>query len=152
MSSHVHRETVPRGALIAAGLLIAGTIVVAALARTTGAGTVHLSDSVAVATRDVRFTDESNGAVGVWDASGTRLAELAPGTNGFARGVLRGLARERRRQGIGTQPVFRLTRWADGRLTLDDPATSRHVDLDVFGPTNVAAFARLFSDVAAERP
>jgi putative photosynthetic complex assembly protein len=126
--------------------------VVAALARTTGVGTVRLPDGVAVATRDVRFTDEADGAVGVWDASGTRLASLAPGTNGFARGVLRGLARERRREGIGTQPVFRLIRWADGRLTLDDTATARHVDLDVFGPTNVAAFARLLADGTTERP
>jgi putative photosynthetic complex assembly protein len=152
MSGHVHRETVPRGAIIAAGCLIAGTIVLAALARTTGAGTVHLSDSVAVATRDVRFTDEPDGSVGVWNAAGARLTSLAPGTNGFARGVLRGLARERRRENIGTQPVFRLTRWADGRLTLDDTATGRHVDLDVFGPTNVAAFARLFADDTPVRP
>ena len=68
---------------------------------------------------------------------------LAPGTNGFVRGVLRGLVRERRADRVGPQPPFRLTRWADGRLSLDDPSTGRHVDLEVFGPTNSGAFAQI---------
>ena len=38
---------------------------------------------------------------------------------------------------------FRLTRYADGRLALDDPSTGAHVELRAFGPTNEAAFARL---------
>jgi putative photosynthetic complex assembly protein len=66
---------------------------------------------------------------------------LQPGTNGFVRGVLRGLVRERRAERIGPAPPFRLTRWADGRLSLDDPSTGRHVDIEVFGPTNAGAFA-----------
>ena len=61
------------------------------------------------------------------------------------RGVLRGLARDRRADGIGRSPPFRLTRWADGRLSLDDPATGRHVDLEVFGPTNAGAFAEILT-------
>ncbi len=55
--------------------------------------------------------------------------------------MLRGLARERRARQVGTAPPFRLTRWADGRLSLDDVETGRHVDLEVFGPTNAGAFA-----------
>ncbi len=38
---------------------------------------------------------------------------------------------------MGAETPFRLTRWSDGRLSLDDPATDRHVDLEAFGPTNV---------------
>lgn len=152
MSSHVHHETVPRGALLGAGALVVGTVVLAALARLTGVGTVHVPPSAPVASLDLRFTDEADGSVGVWNAAGGRAGSFAPGTNGFARGVLRGLARERHRESIGTAPPFRLTRWADGRLTLDDPATRRHVDLDVFGPTNVAAFARLIDDNSPARP
>jgi putative photosynthetic complex assembly protein len=68
---------------------------------------------------------------------------LQPGTNGFVRGVLRGLVRERRADHVGAAPPFRLTRWADGRLSLDDPSTGRHVDLEVFGPTNAGAFAQI---------
>jgi putative photosynthetic complex assembly protein len=70
---------------------------------------------------------------------------LPPGTNGFVRGVLRGLARERRRQEIGQQPPFRLTLWDDGRLSLEDETTGRRIELEAFGPTNLAAFARLLA-------
>ncbi len=38
---------------------------------------------------------------------------------------------------------FRLSAWSDGRLTLEDPATGRAVDLEAFGPTNEATFVRL---------
>ena len=62
---------------------------------------------------------------------------VAPGTNGFLRGVLRGLARERKLERSAIEPPFRLTRWADGRLSLEDPATGRRIDdLEAFGPTN----------------
>ena len=76
---------------------------------------------------------------------------LPPGTNGFIRGVLRGLARDRKLQRIGTEPPFRLTRWVDGRLSLDDPATGRRIELGAFGPTNAAAFAGLLYDRSASR-
>jgi putative photosynthetic complex assembly protein len=54
---------------------------------------------------------------------------------------LRGLARDRRADHVGIAPPFRLTHWANGRLSLDDPSTGRHIDLEVFGPTNAGAFA-----------
>jgi putative photosynthetic complex assembly protein len=38
---------------------------------------------------------------------------------------------------------FRLALHADGRLTLEDPATSRTIELQAFGPANSGAFARL---------
>ena len=65
------------------------------------------------------------------------------GANGFLRGTLRGLARERKRQGVGAEQPFRLIGRADGRLTLEDPATGRRVDLESFGPTNAAVFAQM---------
>jgi putative photosynthetic complex assembly protein len=93
---------------------------------------------------EINFVDRSNGAIEVYSPGrAAPIDTLLPGSEGFIRGVLRGLARERRAEGVGTQPWFRLTRWADGRLSLDDPSTGRHVDLEVFGPQNSAAFARL---------
>jgi putative photosynthetic complex assembly protein len=59
---------------------------------------------------------------------------------------LRGLARERRRSGIGSDIPFELVAHTDGRLTLKDPATARRVDLESFGPTNLMEFARLLRD------
>jgi hypothetical protein len=39
----------------------------------------------------------------------------------------------------------------DGRLTLEDPATGRRMDLSAFGPSNAAVFARVLSNSTAAR-
>jgi putative photosynthetic complex assembly protein len=59
------------------------------------------------------------------------------------RGTLRGLARDRRMRDLGPEAPFRLVSWTDGRLTLDDTATGRRLDLLAFGQTQAEAFARL---------
>jgi putative photosynthetic complex assembly protein len=61
---------------------------------------------------------------------------------------MRGLARERRQHSIGAAPPFRLTLWRNGMLSLVDTATGRTVELDGFGPTNRAAFARFLKGAA----
>jgi hypothetical protein len=38
-----------------------------------------------------------------------------------------------------------LIRWADGRLSLRDPQTSRELALEPFGPTNTDVFKRLLT-------
>jgi len=132
----------PRGLLLGAGGLVISSLVIVGLARLTGYAPAQPPASAVVERYDLRFEDRADGAVLVYDSASDRLAYiLAPGTNGFVRGVLRGLVRERRAEHIGPAPPFRLTRWADGRLSLDDPSTGRHVDLEVFGPTNAGAFA-----------
>ncbi|MGI4875884.1 MAG: photosynthetic complex assembly protein PuhC, partial [Janthinobacterium lividum] len=71
-------------------------------------------------------------------------AVLPHGTNnGFIRGVLRGMARDRLMRGVGKAPPFRLTLFGDGALTLFDPSTGRNVELGSFGPTNKQSFADL---------
>jgi putative photosynthetic complex assembly protein len=136
----------PRPALVAAGVLVAGTIVLAAAGRITGAAN---SDPTApmVASRDLLFEDRPNGAVAVFDASDPRapIAMVAPETNGFLRATMRGLARQRLRQDASRAVPFRLTEWADGRLTLEDPTTGRKVEMEAFGITNEEAFARLLT-------
>ena len=77
----------------------------------------------AVQSRTLHFADRNDGAVEVTDADRHIVAVLPPGTNGFARGVMRGLARARKLEDVGQEPPFVLTRWADGRLSLDDPST-----------------------------
>ena len=137
-------EQVPRGALIAAGVLIAMTIVLALTARLSGVGVTRQPDVAVVSAVDVYFADRPDGAVVVTRApDGREVGVLAPGTNGFARSTLRGFVRERKRSNIDGSMPFTLTRWADGRLSLADRATARHVDLDAFGPTNAEAFAKL---------
>jgi putative photosynthetic complex assembly protein len=136
----------PRGALIGAALLLAFTVTSAAISRISGLGTVQMPESAAVEIRPLRFEDMRDGSIQVTDArTGQVATSVEPGTNGFIRGTLRGLARERKRQGIGIEPPFILTRWADGRLSLEDPTTGRVIALDAFGPTNGEAFAQLLT-------
>jgi putative photosynthetic complex assembly protein len=107
-------------------------------------------DTAAMIYRDLRFHDREDGAVTAQDpATGLVVAVFAPGTNGFVRATLRGLARERKR-GAGTPEIpFRLTAWSDGRLVLEDPVTGRKIDLRAFGPTNAGAFATLLRNGSA---
>ena len=138
---HVEQK-LPRGAIVGAGGLVIASLLLVGVARLTGYKPAQPPVSSVVDSYDLRFEDRADGAVLIYDTADNQLADtLEPGTNGFVRGVLRGLVRERRADHIGPTPPFRLTRWADGRLSLDDPSTGRHVDLEVFGPTNAGAFA-----------
>lgn len=145
--AHQHDIHVPRLALIGAGLLIAITIGLAGLSR---AGfitveTVEKADGT-VAARDLYFRDREQGGIEVLSAeTGSVLTVFEPGTNGFARGVLRGLVRERRAVGAGTNIPFRLVKFNDGRLNLIDPVTGQQVELVSFGATNLNVFGSLLT-------
>ena len=144
--AHESHGQVPRGALLGAALLVGLTLVLATTARMTDIGATRITEVPAVAAVDVRFADQADGSVSVTRVPDLTVSgALAPRTYGFARSTIRGLVRERRRENIGAEPPFRLTRWADGRLSLSDPATGRKIELDVFGPTNVAVFATLLT-------
>ncbi len=149
---HEHADRpFPRGVLIGAGLLLALSVALAAASRWTGIGQLEDPVSATVERLAIGFEDRSDGSVTVFAVDdGREVARLAPGTNGFIRSVVRGLARERRARGIGSEPAFWLTRRADGRLSLDDPSTGRSVELGAFGPTNAEAFADLL--VAGRTP
>lgn len=135
----------PRYALVGAGCLIAVAILAAIVGRLIGPENAGVPGEVLVASREVRFEDRADGAVVVREADGTVLEVLAPGTNGFARSVLRGFARERMRRDVGQEPPFRLARWDDGRVTLEDPSTGRRAELNAFGSSNVAVFAQMLT-------
>jgi len=145
VQDHEH-PTVPRPALLGAGALVLVTLVLASVSRWTDLGATRLPDARVVVSVDLRFTDRADGAIVVSRAADGRIVEvIAPGTNGFTRGALRGLARERRRSNGDITPPFRMTRWSDGRMSLADPVTGRRIELDVFGPTNAAAFAQILT-------
>ena len=145
--THADPSEVARGPLFAVGGLLLATLVSVTAVRITGIGVVHATEAPAVATRDFRFEDQSDGSIKVFEAAHGHLLEtVAPGTNGFLRGTMRGLARERHRRGIGAEPPFRMVGHADGRLTLEDPATGRRVDLGSFGPTNGAVFGKIMNE------
>ena len=139
----------PRAPLFALGALLLATVVGVAAVRLTGVGIVRVPDAAAVTVREFRFEDRPDGSIVVLDASGRQLVDtVAPGTNGFLRGTMRGLARERMRQGVSRDLPFRMVGHSDGRLTLEDPGTGRRVDLGSFGPTNAAVFAQIMASPA----
>lgn len=157
--AHSHENTVPRPALVLAGALVAitvaltGLVRVGVLPREAVPAVERAKDGVAsVAVRHLVFADRADGAVVVQDSDrGATLAVLV-GENdggGFVRGVMRGMARERRMNGIGPARPFELTQWANGALTLRDPATGRAIELGSFGATNRAAFARFLQPATA---
>jgi putative photosynthetic complex assembly protein len=146
MRQAIHEPVVPRGWLLAAAALVLFALAAVTTVRVTGVGGVHMTLPAAVESRDLQFEDGEGGAVLVFDASDHRLVDtLAPGSNGFIRVVMRGLARERRLGDIGAQPPFRLTRYAGGQITLTDTSTGKQIDLGAFGSSNAEAFARLMN-------
>lgn len=140
----------PRAPLRGAVALVLVTLAAVAFVRITGVGAATSPLPPVVAERELRFEDRPTGGVAVYDARDGALVEvLAPGGDGFVRGALRSMARERRSHGIGSGPAFRLAVHADGRLTLEDLATGRRIDLAAFGPTNAGAFARFLKSGAS---
>jgi putative photosynthetic complex assembly protein len=137
---------VPRPALIAAGLLILVTIVLAGAARLTGMGRTQLGtpgDGARV--REIAFATAPADEIRIVDAaSGAPIAVYEAGKGGFVRGSLRALRYERERRGLTLESApYRLVEWRNGRLTLDDPATGYHVELNAFGAGNVEAYRAL---------
>ncbi len=135
---------VPKPALYMAAALATFVILLAASARLFGFGAFRAQPAPVVAERLLRFEDTRAGGIRVIDAAtNVEATTLPPGTNGFLRGALRALSRERRMGGIGSTPAFRLVRYADGRIVLHDPATTQQVTISSFGPTQVASFDAL---------
>ena len=144
------RPIIPPSVVVAAGLLMLFTIVVAGVSRYTGAYHIAMPPSAVVASRDLLFADQRDGGVLVTDATtGARVALVEPKTGGFLRGIMRGLVREHRLNDQVAGSAFRLTRWADGRLSIADPATGESFVLGAFGPTNEAAFSVLLPNQGA---
>lgn len=137
-------STTPIVPLVAMAALVLSCLVGVSAVRLTGLSTVQQADAATLSMRQLRFEDRADGSIAVLDAdSGSLLATVAPGTNGFLRSAMRGLVRERKRQGLGPETPFELLGRVDGRLTLVDPGTGRRIDLESFGTTNSAVFAQL---------
>lgn len=150
--SHDHADpNVPRPVLYAAAGIMALSIGLAYAGRQMGVGVVRFEDTREVASALLRFVDRPDGAVVVVDArTGAEVTVVPPASNGFVRGVLRGLGRTRKLESLGPDGAFRLVRWADGRLSIEDPETHRSVDFGAFGTTNAQAFVAIFD--ASQRP
>jgi putative photosynthetic complex assembly protein len=142
-------DSFPRWVLYCAGGLIAFSLISVGLVRITGNGPDQRMAATALE-RSLRFEDRTDGGVAVVDGRSGALLTVLHGEQGFVRGTLRALARERHARGLGAAQPFTLMARADGGVTLYDPATQQKVDLDSFGPTNVAEFSRFLAMAPAD--
>jgi putative photosynthetic complex assembly protein len=142
LGGKVAPDTFPRWVLLFAGAILALALIAVGLVRITGNGPDQLA-AATTAERFLRFEDAPDGSVTVIDHSTGQPVTVLRGEQGFVRGALRALTRERFSRGIGAQPPFQLIARTDNRLTLFDPATGQRIDLESFGPTNAGIFARL---------
>lgn len=153
MTATHHKESVPKPALYAGIGIVLLSLTAAALGSYVDVGSVREPSAVVVVEqRDLRFEapqglDALAGDVAVLDAaSGAVAVNLSSEGDGFIRGVLRALARDRALRGLPTDAAdTRLTLWADGRLSLRDLATEAEVELTSFGADNRRAFERLLN-------
>ncbi len=93
--------------------------------------------------RQLSFVGQSNGDIAVLDVATKQEVARFQGEQGFLRGSLRALNRERKRSGMNPDLPFQLTGHVDGRITLLDTATGQRLSLESFGPTNSAVFSQL---------
>lgn len=153
MAKFQYRARIPTPILIGAGFMVVTAMVFASVSKRLPAGTERpvwapapISAVVEEETRDLRFEDRPDGSVAVIDADqNTAIATFEPGTNGFARVVLRGMAKERIGMGGNENQAFRLRRTEEGGLALGDLATGREIHLTAFGEASLAAFEYLMT-------
>ena len=125
------------------GAVLATTLAAVAWETHSSRGVIA-SETPAIAWQQtLRFEDRPSGAVAVLDAaSGKEIAQFQ-GEQGFLRGTLRAMARERHSRGLGSEAPFLLMGHVDGRVTLRDTATGERLNLESFGPTNSAVYSQL---------
>lgn len=154
MRAPVHSEILGSGpgpVLLGAGGFLAFALLAVLAGRWAPAPTPPTVQARPAAALAFRAEDRDDGSIALREAGSARVvATIRPGEDGFIRGTLRGLAQARQREGLGPEEPFRLLRYADGRLALDDAATGRHVALQAFGQTNAAAFGRILQDAQRE--
>ena len=136
----------PPNILIILGTVMVLSVLLAGFGRARGYAD-SAPTAAPVSARELLFRDRPDGAVLIYDVKNPTapIDVVAPETNGFLRATMRGLARQRLRQDADRDVPFRLTQWADGRLTLEDPVTGRRVEMEAFGIDNEKVFAALLT-------
>jgi putative photosynthetic complex assembly protein len=142
-------DSFPRWFLLSAAALVLFTLASVGLVRLTGNGPdQRRAAEPSTSQRALRFEDRPDGSIAVVDGRTGALVASVQGEQGFLRGALRALARERRARGLGPEQPFELMARPDGRLTLVDPVTDQRIDLESFGPINAGKFATLLEPAA----
>lgn len=134
----IKRQPINKPISILIGFLIM-VLALVSFARFQGLGW-KVQDAPVLWERALVFVDTPEGNISARDFSDSKEVAVFKGEQGFLRGTLRALARDRKMRGIGSEAPFVVLAHTDGRLTLMDPSTSQRIDLESFGPTNSAVF------------
>ncbi len=130
--------------LLAAGALILMTIVAVGLVQLSKPDLDRTAGQTPQTIYELSFKDIGSDRLAVIDTGrGDTIAIVEPGRDGLVRGALRGLNRARERRGLPVDAPYQLVIWDNGRMTLSDLETKRHIPLDSFGPANTGALAAL---------
>ncbi len=79
----------------------------------------------------------------VLDPKTKEVVATFEGEQGFLRGTLRALVRERKKRWIGPDEAFELSDYGNGAMVLSDPTTGEAIYLSSFGPSNAMVFKKL---------
>lgn len=130
--------TVVRWVLLGLALLLVGVFTV----RQTGQN-IRDTEAPVVWQKNLHFEDGERGEIVVIDALTRQQVAVFEGEQGFLRGTLRALVRERKKRAIGADEAFELSSHADGQMVLRDPATGATIHLASFGPSNAQIYRQL---------
>lgn len=144
LANNASPDHFPQWVLYCAAGIMAFSLISVGLIRITGNGPDQKAAAPTVQ-RSLVFQDHKDGGVRVEDGVTGETLTVLHGEQGFVRGALRALSRERYSRGIGSAAPFELIARVDGRITLFDPSTGQRVDLESFGPSNVAEFSRFLA-------
>lgn len=132
--------------LYGAGILGILALILVAGASITGSGKAPLMQSEPVASRTLAFVQRDDRAIVVSDPKKNAVvAVVKPGRDGFVPVVVKAFEVKRKQKGIAPETPFELIRWADGRLTLEDPSTNQVIRLDGFSSLNKKSFGKLMT-------
>ena len=132
------KMTVPQFAVLSLGFLLLGLFAIRQSALPIAHPETPVEWHMAL-----RFEDGPQGEVVVIDARNNQEITRFEGEQGFLRGTLRAMARERKRRDIDSGPSFELLAHPQGRMTLKDNATGQQIDLASFGPSNLSVFQHI---------
>ncbi|MEM6658222.1 MAG: photosynthetic complex assembly protein PuhC [Pseudomonadota bacterium] len=139
------RELIPRVLLVAMGLLVLAVLAVVTYARIADVP-LSATPPAAEITHErgmILISDGVSGAVSVLSPEGAVIARLDASQGGFVAGVARVIDRNRAQADLPAHTPVIVTRRANGRLDITDPATGWSADLMGFGADNASRFARL---------
>lgn len=140
----LHRDPFPRPALYAAAVAVFGSLFLVGLARLTGYMENVDPGGHVVAEREIAFKSDTAGLIDIADGTtGETLARFPVETNRFVRVVMTSLEFERAGTAPGTQAPYKLVRWDDGRISVDDPVSGKSIQMAAFGRNQVLTFEKL---------